>query len=86
MKELRLKVPEIFVDEPAGSVYMPWWFWYSPHYAHGAGASLAGTLSSTMANTVSTANAALSSSSSGSGMGGGFSIGGGGGFGGGGAR
>lgn len=84
MKELRLKVPEIFVDEPAGSVYMPWWFWYSPHYAHGAGTSLAGTLSSTMANTVSTANAALSSSSSGSGMGGGFSIGGGGGFGGGG--
>lgn len=84
MKELRLKVPELFVEEPVGSVYVPWWFWYSPHYMHGGGPSLAGVLSSTMANTVSTVNAALSSASSGGGLGGGFSVGGGGGFGGGG--
>ena len=84
MKELRLKVPELFVEEAAGSVYVPWWFWYSPHYMHGAGVPLANALSNTVANTVSTVNAALSSSSSGSGMGGGFSMGGGGGFGGGG--
>lgn len=84
MKELRLKVPELFVEEAADSVYVPWWFWYSPHYMHGAGVPLANALSNTVANTVSTVNAALSSSSSGSGMGGGFSMGGGGGFGGGG--
>lgn len=84
IRELQLKVPELFVAEPAGSAYVPWWFWYSPHYAHGMGASLAGALSATVANTVSTASAAMSANSSGGGFGGGFSMGGGGGFGGGG--
>lgn len=84
MKELRLKVPELFVEEAADSVYVPWWFWYSPHYMHGAGVPLANALSNTVANTISTVNTALSSSSSGGGFGGGFSMGGGGGFGGGG--
>lgn len=84
IRELSVKVPELFVAEPAGSAYVPWWFWYSPHYAHGMGGSLAGALSSTVTNTVSAATAALSSNSSGGGFGGGFSMGGGGGFGGGG--
>lgn len=84
IRELQLKMPELFVAEPAGSAYVPWWFWYSPHYAHGIGGSLAGALSTTVANTMSTASAALSANSSGGGFGGGFSMGGGGGFGGGG--
>lgn len=84
IKELQLKVPEMFVDDTAGTAYLPWWFWYMPHHMYGAGPSLSSVLSNTMTNTLNTVNTALSSSSSGSGMGGGFSVGGGGGFGGGG--
>lgn len=92
MKSLQTRVPEVFQDESAvyGVGYVPWWFWYSSSYgAHGgmmsSGASL---FDASVANTMSTAQAAISGASgdfsSGGGFGGGFSGGGGGGFGGGG--
>lgn len=84
VKALRLKVPELFDAQPDGSAYVPWWFWYSPHYAYGGAGSLADSLSTTVSNTVSTVSEALSANSSAGGFGGGFSMGGGGGFGGGG--
>lgn len=84
MRELQLKVPEVFAEPQMSSGVMPWWFWYSPHYAQGLGISLSQALATTITNTMSTVNAALSTSSSGGGLGGGFSMGGGGGFGGGG--
>ncbi|MEG0461698.1 DUF2207 domain-containing protein [Gordonibacter sp.] len=93
MKELQTRVPELF-EADAGVVggygYMPWWFWYAPmHGQHGSLMPSAGDMFHTaVANTVSTAQAAMSGArgdfSSGGGFGGGFSGGGGGGFGGGG--
>ena len=93
MKELRTSVPQVFEsdDAYAGNAYfVPWWFWYAPSYgASGGVMPAAGSLLQTsVANTISTAQAALSGASggfsSGGGFGGGFSSGGGGGFGGGG--
>ena len=92
IKALQLKVPELFQDDGMmySSGYVPWWFWYSTsHGVHGTAMPAASTLfQSSLANTVSTAQAAMSAAegsfSSGGGFGGGFSGGGGGGFGGGG--
>lgn len=93
MKELQTNVPELFEGD-AGTVggygYVPWWFWYAPMYGpQGSVMPSAGDLFHTaVANTVSTAQAAMSGASGnfsdGGGFGGGFSGGGGGGFGGGG--
>ncbi|WP_080803950.1 DUF2207 domain-containing protein [Arabiibacter massiliensis] len=91
IKQLQTTMPQLF--EPGASMgmtYMPWWLWYAPgHGMSGAAMPSAGSLFQTsLANTVSTAQAALSGASgnfsSGGGFGGGFSGGGGGGFGGGG--
>lgn len=92
IKALQFKVPELFQDDGAmySTGYVPWWFWYStPYGMHGSPMPSAGDLLQTsIANTVSTAQAAVSAAegnfSSGGGFGGGFSGGGGGGFGGGG--
>ncbi len=92
MKALQFKVPELFQDDGAmySTGYVPWWFWYSTsHGVHGSPMPSAGDLLQTsIANTISTAQAAVSAAegnfSSGGGFGGGFSGGGGGGFGGGG--
>ncbi len=92
IKELRVRVPELFQDEGAsyGMSYVPWWFWYAPGYGASGGVmpSVSDLMQTSVANTVSTAQAALSGASgnfsSGGGFGGGFSGGGGGGFGGGG--
>lgn len=92
IKALELKVPELFQDDGMmySSGYVPWWFWYSTSYGvHGTAMPAASDLFQTsIANTVSTAQAAMSAAegsfSSGGGFGGGFSGGGGGGFGGGG--
>ncbi|MGI6105581.1 MAG: DUF2207 domain-containing protein [Raoultibacter sp.] len=92
MKELQLKVPELFADDQyqSSTSFVPWWFWYSS--THGASGSMmpsaSDMLQTSVNNTIQTAQAAISgasgSSSSGGGFGGGFSGGGGGGFGGGG--
>lgn len=92
IKALQIKVPELFQDDGTmyASGYVPWWFWYSTSYGvHGTAMPSASSLFQTsIANTVSTAKAAVSAAegnfSSGGGFGGGFSGGGGGGFGGGG--
>lgn len=91
MKQLKTTMPQLFeYDGSMGSTYMPWWFWYSAgHNASGATMPSVGDMfHASMANTISTAQAATSAASgdfsSGGGFGGGFSGGGGGGFGGGG--
>lgn len=92
IKALQIKVPELFQDDGMAysAGYLPWWFWYSSSYgAHGTAMPAASDLFQTsLANTISTAQAAVSAAegnfSSGGGFGGGFSGGGGGGFGGGG--
>ena len=90
IKELQTKVPEVFEDDYNTPGYVPWWFWYSPSYGStGSTMAAAGNLfESSLSNSISTAQAAISAasgnSSSGGGFGGGFSGGGGGGFGGGG--
>lgn len=91
IKQLQTTMPQLFeYDGSMGMTYMPWWFWYtSGHNAAGMAMPSAGDLLQTsVANTMSTATAALSAASgnfsSGGGFGGGFSGGGGGGFGGGG--
>lgn len=88
IKALRIKVPELFVDDAMmGRGYVPWWVWYSPG-PHGGLPPVGDALRTTLSNTESVARAALSAAednfSSGGGFGGGFSVGGGGGFGGGG--
>lgn len=91
IKQLQTTMPQLFeYDGSMGMTYMPWWVWYSA--AHNpAGAALPSVgdmLNTSLTNTMSTAQAALSAAndnfSSGGGFGGGFSGGGGGGFGGGG--
>ena len=90
--ELRVRVPELFQDGAGvyGPSYVPWWFWYAPGHGMSGSAmpSVSNMLETSLANTVSTAQAAISGASgdfsSGGGFGGGFSGGGGGGFGGGG--
>ncbi len=92
IKALELKVPELFQDDGMmySAGYVPWWFWYSTSYGvHGSAMPAASDLfQASLANTVNTAQAAMSAAqgnfSSGGGFGGGFSGGGGGGFGGGG--
>lgn len=91
IKQLQTTMPQLFeYDGSMGMTYMPWWFWYtSGHNAMGAPMpSMGDVLQTSMANTMSSAQAALSGASgnfsSGGGFGGGFSGGGGGGFGGGG--
>lgn len=91
IKQLQTAVPELFeYDNSMGMTYMPWWFWYTGGRTS-SGAfmpSIGDMLQTSVANTMSTAQAAISAasgnSSSGGGFGGGFSGGGGGGFGGGG--
>ena len=90
IRQLQTTMPQLFeYDGSMGVTYMPWWFWYTGGRT-AAGASMPSVgdmLQTSLANTVSTAQAALSGASgnfsSGGGFGGGFS-GGGGGFGGGG--
>ena len=91
IKQLQTTMPQLFeYDGSMGMTYMPWWFWYTGgHTAAGtAMPSVGDMLHTSMANTMSTAQAAISGASgnfsSGGGFGGGFSGGGGGGFGGGG--
>ncbi len=91
IKQLQTTMPQLFeYDGSMGMTYMPWWFWYTGgHNAAGAAMpSVGDMLHTSMANTMSTAQSALSAASgnfsSGGGFGGGFSGGGGGGFGGGG--
>lgn len=91
IKQLQTTMPELFeYDGSMGMTYMPWWFWYTGgHTASGAVMpSVGDMLQTSVANTMSTAQAAMSGAngdfSSGGGFGGGFSGGGGGGFGGGG--
>lgn len=91
IKQLQTTMPQLFeADASMGMTYMPWWLWYTGgHGMSGAALPSAGNLfQASVANTVSTAQAALSGASgnfsSGGGFGGGFSGGGGGGFGGGG--
>lgn len=91
IKQLQTTMPELFeYDGSMGVTYMPWWFWYTDgHTASGAMMpSMGDMLQTSVANTMSTAQAAMSAASgdfsSGGGFGGGFSGGGGGGFGGGG--
>lgn len=93
MAELRDVVPEVLEADgygTAGPGYVPWYVWYAPGFGT-TGApmpSVSDLVQTSVANTVATAQAALSAasggSSSGGGFGGGFSVGGGGGFGGGG--
>lgn len=90
--DLKLRVPELFEESTAvmGGYYVPWYFWYmSSAGMHGGVMPAASSMFQTsFANTVQTAQAAVSGAggnfSSGGGFGGGFSGGGGGGFGGGG--
>ncbi len=96
IEELRKTVPEVFAGQdgmgsPFNTAYVPWWMWYSAGAstsAHGSLPSVGDVLSTSVSNTMSTAQAAISAASgnfsSGGGFGGGFSGGGGGGFGGGG--
>ena len=91
IKQLQTTMPQLFeYDGSLGVSYMPWWFWYTGgHTSTGIAMPAVGDLfQSSMANTLSSAQAALSAASgdfsSGGGFGGGFSGGGGGGFGGGG--
>ncbi len=91
IKQLQTTMPELFeYDGSYGVTYMPWWFWYTAgHNASGAVMpSVGDVLQTSLSNTMSTAQAALSGASgdfsSAGGFGGGFSGGGGGGFGGGG--
>lgn len=91
IKQLQTTMPQLFeYDGSMGVTYMPWWFWYTGgHTATGAVMpSVGDMLQTSVANTMSTAQSALSAASgnfsSGGGFGGGFSGGGGGGFGGGG--
>ncbi|WP_258552584.1 DUF2207 domain-containing protein [Paraeggerthella sp.] len=91
IKQLQTTMPQLFeYDGSLGVSYMPWWFWYTGgHTSTGVAMPAVGDLfQSSMANTLSSAQAALSAASgdfsSGGGFGGGFSGGGGGGFGGGG--
>lgn len=91
IKQLQTTMPQLFeYDGSMGMTYMPWWFWYTGgHTAAGSAMpSVSDMLQTSMTNTMSTAQAALSGASgnfsSGGGFGGGFSGGGGGGFGGGG--
>ncbi len=96
--ELRDTVPEVFAESEAQASttsFVPWWMWYSAGVntaTHSALPSVGDVLSTSVSNTMSTAQAAISAVSGGSGggfssaggFGGGFSGGGGGGFGGGG--
>lgn len=91
MKTLRVKVPEIFEDTGAyAGSYVPWWVWYGTGMRASGSAmpSASDMLRTSVSNTISSAQAAVSGASgnfsSGGGFGGGFSGGGGGGFGGGG--
>lgn len=91
IKQLQTTMPQLFeYDGSMGVTYVPWWFWYTgAHAANGATLpSVGDMLQTSVANTMSTAQAAISGASgnfsSGGGFGGGFSGGGGGGFGGGG--
>lgn len=85
IKELQRVMPEMFDDSAYdGSGGIPWWYWYSRPMGYHSTMSFADALDRSVANTLSSATAAVSPSSSGSGGGGGFSVGGGGGFGGGG--
>lgn len=90
IKQLQTTMPQLFeYDGSMGMTYMPWWFWYtSGRTATGAAMpSVGDMLHTSLSNTLSTAQAALSGASgnfSSGGFGGGFSGGGGGGFGGGG--
>ncbi len=91
IKQLQTTMPQLFeYDGSMGVTYMPWWFWYTgARTATGATMPAVGDmLQTSLANTMSTAQAAISGASgdfsSGGGFGGGFSGGGGGGFGGGG--
>lgn len=91
IKQLQIAMPQLFeYDGSLGATYVPWWFWYTgAHTASGATLpSVGDMLQTSVANTMSTAQAAISGASgnfsSGGGFGGGFSGGGGGGFGGGG--
>lgn len=91
IKQLQTTMPQLFeYDGSMGVTYVPWWFWYTgAHTASGATLpSVGDMLQTSVANTMSTAQAAISGASgnfsSGGGFGGGFSGGGGGGFGGGG--
>lgn len=91
IKQLQTTMPQLFeYDNSMGMTYMPWWFWYTGGHTATGGMmpSVGDMLQTSMANTMSTAQAALSGASgdfsSGGGFGGGFSGGGGGGFGGGG--
>ncbi len=91
IKQLQTTMPQLFeYDGSLGSTYLPWWFWYTGgHTSAGAAMpSVSDMLQTSVANTVATAQSALSAASggfsSGGGFGGGFSGGGGGGFGGGG--
>ncbi|MDR0514384.1 MAG: DUF2207 domain-containing protein [Coriobacteriaceae bacterium] len=90
IRDLRIKMPELFQEDMQMTGFVPWWFWYTP--SRGATGSvmpsITDMLQTSVANTVRTAQAATSAASgsfsSGGGGGGGFSGGGGGGFGGGG--
>lgn len=92
MRELRETVPEVLEVDAGASAphYVPWYVWYTPGRGVGGSPmpSVSDLMRTSVANTVSTAQAAVSAasggSSSGGGFGGGFSGGGGGGFGGGG--
>ena len=108
MRELQSTVPEVLVANDTaqdfGTTYVPWWVWYSAGTFHSGGSavtmpSVGDLLSTSVNNTLMTAQAAISAAtggssrdssdsgggfSSGGGFGGGFSMGGGGGFGGGG--
>lgn len=91
IKQLQTTMPQLFeYDGSMGATYMPWWVWYSNgHSPTGAAMpSMGSILQTSLSNTMTTAQAALSGASgnfsSGGGFGGGFSGGGGGGFGGGG--
>lgn len=92
IQDLQIRVPELFQEDGSmmSTGYVPWWFWYSASHNVNGGImpSASDMLQTSVNNTISTAQAAISaasgSSSSGGGFGGGFSGGGGGGFGGGG--
>ncbi|BAK45741.1 DUF2207 domain-containing protein [Eggerthella sp. YY7918] len=91
IKQLQTTMPQLFeYDGSMGATYMPWWVWYSNGYSPTGAVmpSMGSILQTSLSNTMTTAQAALSGASgnfsSGGGFGGGFSGGGGGGFGGGG--
>lgn len=91
LAQLRDTMPELFTESDAmmaaNSSYVPWYMWYGDTSMVGA-MSFSEIMDSTIANTIGTAQAAMSGAkggwSGGGGLGGGFSGGGGGGFGGGG--